>query len=211
MLNFFEGIKRLIAICLVMLLIVTSTLTILPASAKADNISIVKNNLPSIEQMKEMAKNNLPSIEQMKGFKEIAKKLVPPNPVETLKDILIGGLEDGVEGRDRSNQKATKAGLVTTVLVATSVTSAASAGAGTLAGYAGIASAVSSMGLGGVTTAIAGAMGTNVFGAAATAVVTSAVGGPAVMGVILIGGTAATAYGTYEAAHWIGKQFQLWK
>lgn len=211
MLNFFQGIKRLIAICLVMLLIVTSTLTILPASARADNSLIVKNNLPSIEQMKELAKKNLPSREQIKELKEIAKKPVPPNPVKTLKDNLIDGFNDGVKGDNRSSEKVAKVGVLTTVFVATSVTSAASAGAGTLAGYAGIASAVSSMGLGGVTTAIAGAMGTNVFGAAATAVVTSAVGGPAVMGVILVGGTAATAYGTYEAAHWVGKQFQLWK
>lgn len=197
MLNLFQRIKKLIAICLVSVLLVTSTLTILPAPANADNISIVKDSLPSIRWWKDL--------------KETAKSLVPPNPFTEAKNILEDGFRDGIEGRDRSNQRATKVGLVTTALVVTSVGSAASAGAGALAGYAGIASAVSSMGLGGVTTAIAGAMGSNVFGAAATAVVTSAVGGPVVMSMILAGGTAATAYGTYEAAHWVGKRFQLWK
>jgi hypothetical protein len=197
MLNFFQRIKKSVAISLVTLLLVTSTLTILPAPANADNISVVKDSLLSIRWWKDL--------------KETAKSLVPPNPFVEVKNIIEDGLKDGIEGHDNSNQKATSVGLATTALVVTSVGSAASAGAGALAGYAGIASAVSSMGLGGVTTAIAGAMGSNVFGAAATAVVTSAVGGPVVMSMILAGGTAATAYGTYEAAHWIGKQFQLWK
>jgi hypothetical protein len=71
-----------------------------------------------------------------------------------------------------------------------------------------MAAAVSSLGLGGATTAIAGMMGTNVAGAAATAVVTSAVGGAVVMGAILAGGTAASAYGVYQAGKWVGKQLK---
>lgn len=126
-----------------------------------------------------------------------------------LKDA-FDGLTDGLDGSDRSAEKVAKAGIQTAAIVGTSVASAAAAGAGSLAGYAGMASAVSSMGLGGVTTAIAGAMGTNVAGAAATAVVTSAVGGPVVMGAILAGGAAATAYGVYQSGNWIGKQLKLW-
>jgi hypothetical protein len=120
------------------------------------------------------------------------------------------GLSDGIDGRDRSVEKAASASIKATAIVGTSVASAAAAGAGSLAGYAGVASAVSSMGLGGATTAIAGAMGSNVAGAAATAVVTSAVGGPVVMGAILVGGTAATAYGVYQAGNWVGKQLKWW-
>ena len=71
-------------------------------------------------------------------------------------------------------------------------------GAGSLAGYAGTASAVSKLGLGGATTAIAGAMGSSATGAAATAVVTTAVGGPVVMGGIIVGGSAAISYGFYR-------------
>lgn len=72
------------------------------------------------------------------------------------------GFTDGLDGQDKSAEKAVNAGIQTAATVGISVGSAATAGAGSLAGYAGIASAVSSMGLGGATTAIAGAMGTNV-------------------------------------------------
>lgn len=82
-------------------------------------------------------------------------------------------------------------------IVTNALTHAAGAGAGTLTGYAGIASAVSQLSLGGLTTAVAGFMGSHTAGAAATAVVTSAVGGPVVMGTLLVGGTGAVAFGAY--------------
>jgi hypothetical protein len=82
---------------------------------------------------------------------------------------------------------------------------AAAHGAGSLAGYAGIASAVSKLGLGCVTTSIAGAMGSSATGAAATAVVTSAVGGPVVMGGILIGGTVLAGYGLFKGGQAVYK------
>jgi hypothetical protein len=119
----------------------------------------------------------------------------------------VNGFMDGTQGKEKSTEQAIKKGVGTAAVVGTSVASAAAAGAGTLTGYAGVASAVSTMGLGGATTAIAGAMGTNVAGAAATAVVTYAVGGPVVMGAILVGGVAATGYGVYKALNWLGKQF----
>lgn len=52
------------------------------------------------------------------------------------------------------------------------------------------------IGLGGATTAIAGMMGSSATRVAATTVVTATVGGSVVIGVILIGGASATAYGT---------------
>ncbi len=108
-----------------------------------------------------------------------------------------GGYSDANEGRDDgATLDAVASGAVTGVTVGYTV--ATVKGAGALAGYAGTASAVSSLGLGGVTTAIAGAMGSSATGAAATAVVTAAVGGPVVMGAILVAGSAAVSYGVYK-------------
>jgi len=110
---------------------------------------------------------------------------------------------------DKSNDKsnghynAATEGAISSGIVGYSLYSASAAGAGSLTGYAGIASAVSSMGLGGVTSTIAGAMGSQATGAAATTLVTSAVGGPVVMGAILIGGTAAASYGLYKCGQFI--------
>ncbi len=122
--------------------------------------------------------------------------------MEPLRDI-VDGFVDAQQGVDRSANKSLKAGAGAAITVGTAVGSAAAAGAGSLAGYAGMASAVSSLGLGGATTAIAGAMGSSVSGAAATAVVTAAVGGPVVMGAILVSGAGATAYGVYKLGHWL--------
>jgi hypothetical protein len=102
---------------------------------------------------------------------------------------------DGVDGR---LWEAISQGAESVSIIGTAITSASTAGAGSLAGYAGIASAVSQLGLGGLMQALTGMMGTSVTGAAATAVVTSTVGGPLVMGALLVGGTSAAALGTYE-------------
>lgn len=109
------------------------------------------------------------------------------------------------EKRGEAATEALFGGAFTAGVIAKSAYCASAAGAGALTGYAGIAGAVSSLGLGGVTTAIAGAMGSSATGAAATAVVTSAVGGPVVMGAILVGGTAAASYGIYKGGQ------ALWK
>lgn len=74
-------------------------------------------------------------------------------------------------------------------------------GAGPLAGYAGMASAVSQLGIGGLVTSMAGFFGSSATGAAATAVVTSAVGGPIVMAIILAGGIAVVNIGKHQAAN----------
>lgn len=105
---------------------------------------------------------------------------------------------DKLDGIDSSTWAIIEEGATSTITIGSSIASASAAGAGSLAGYAGIASAVSQLGLGGLMTTIAGMMGSNVAGAAATAVVTSAVGGPVVMGALLVGGTGATAFGTYK-------------
>ena len=61
--------------------------------------------------------------------------------------------------------------VVAASTIGTATVSAAAAGAGSLAGYAGMASAVSSLGLGGITTTVGTMLaGHSVAGAAATAV-----------------------------------------
>jgi hypothetical protein len=105
---------------------------------------------------------------------------------------------DYKQGIDNSAWIAIQEGAGPLYAVITSISTASAAGAGNLAGYAGIASAVSQLGLGPLTTTIAGLLGSNVYGAAATAVVTSAVGGPAVMTALIVGGIAATSVGTYQ-------------
>jgi hypothetical protein len=121
---------------------------------------------------------------------------------------IIKGYTDNQQEIDNSVDEFLDTSIGAGVAIGTSVASASLAGAGSLTGYAGMASAVSTLGLGGVTTAIAGAMGSSATGAAATAVVTAAVGGPLVMGAIIVGGTGATAYGLYQLGGWIGEQMK---
>ncbi|MCT7982398.1 hypothetical protein NG796_03740 [Laspinema sp. A4] len=113
-------------------------------------------------------------------------------------------------GMDGSSWAAIEEGAGTTLLLLHTITSASAVGAGNLAGYAGIASAVSQLGLGGLTTTLASALGSSVTGAAATAVVTSAVGGPLVMAGLLTAGTAATTYGTYKMSVFVAEKLGDW-
>ena len=101
---------------------------------------------------------------------------------------------------DNSSWRLIQQGAISTFQVVWAMGAAASAGAGSLAGYAGIASAVSQLGLGGLTTAIAGMLGSSATGAAATAVVTSFVGGPLIMSLLVVGGTGAAGFSTYKAS-----------
>ena len=77
-------------------------------------------------------------------------------------------------------------GAESAVVIGQAIITVSAAGAGSLTGYAGIASAVSTLGLGQIVTATAALLGSNAVGAAATSVVTSAIGGPAAMGVVII-------------------------
>ncbi len=116
---------------------------------------------------------------------------------------------DKLDGID-SKWAAIEEGVVSTIVLTEAVKAASTAGAGQLAEYAGIASVVSKIGLGSFTKIIAGMMGKSVVGAAATAVVTSAVGGPVVMGTILVGGTVSTAYGIYELGNFTVDKLGSW-
>lgn len=97
---------------------------------------------------------------------------------------------------DRALQAAGKQVALTAATLTSSTVSASLAGAGSLTGYAGMASTVSTLGLGPATTAIAGTLGSSATGAAATAVVTSALGGPLLAGGALLAGSGILVYGT---------------
>lgn len=117
---------------------------------------------------------------------------------------------DSAQGVDSSSWMAIQEGAGATWVLLQSITTASAAGAGALSGYAGMASTVSQLGLGGLTQLIAGWLGSSASGAAATAVVTSAVGGPAVMGLLLVGGTGAVAYGGYQVSKIVTGKLQEW-
>ncbi|NMF62751.1 hypothetical protein DP113_21475 [Brasilonema octagenarum UFV-E1] len=133
-------------------------------------------------------------IEKLLFNKQLVKDA--KNFLEITPETICRAYSDKLTGTDNSTWEAIEKGAISTFTITKAVASASTAGAGALAGYAGTASAVSQLGLGGLTTALAGMMGSSVAGAAATAVVTSAVGGPLVMGALLVGGTGAVAFGS---------------
>lgn len=117
---------------------------------------------------------------------------------------------DSAQGVNDAAWAAIEKGAETTFAIAQAILSASAAEAGSLSGYAGIASVVSDLGLGSITTSIAGLLGSDAVGAAATSVVTASVGGPVVMGALLAGGAVATAYGTYELGKFSADKFNNW-
>ncbi|AMW29338.1 hypothetical protein AP285_16665 [Limnospira platensis YZ] len=130
--------------------------------------------------------------------------------LETSPKMICRAYLDSKNGIDDSYWNAILDGAGTVFIVHQTITSAAVAGAGNLTGYAGIASAVSELGLGGLTTTLASTLGSSATGAAATAVVTSAVGGPMIMAALLVGGTAATTYGSSKLAIFIANKLGEW-
>jgi hypothetical protein len=139
------------------------------------------------------------------GLKIIEETVTKISKVESTVNKGHKGFKDAKNKTDDSMNTAIQEGAWTAGTVTYGVGAATAHGAGSLAGYAGMASAVSNLGLGGVTTSIAGAMGSSASGAAATAVVTSVVGGPLVMGAILVMGTAGAAYGVYKGGQAVAK------
>ncbi|MBD2040728.1 hypothetical protein [Microcoleus sp. FACHB-672] len=127
--------------------------------------------------------------------------------LDTTPDQLCSIYRDHLQGIDNSQWDALQTGAASTFTVLQAVNSASAAGAGALSSYAGIASAVSQLGLGGVTATAAGLLGSSATGAAATAVVTSFVGGPLVMGALLAGGTGLAAWGSYKTIEFTAQQF----
>lgn len=106
-----------------------------------------------------------------------------------------------ITGVDYTGWQAIEKGAGPTYMVFKALSHASLAGAGNLTGYAGIASTVSQLGLSGVVTPLASLLGSGATGAAATAVVTSAVGGPAIMAALIIGGAVVTDIGVHHAVN----------
>ncbi|CAD5953204.1 hypothetical protein PCC9214_02690 [Planktothrix tepida] len=130
--------------------------------------------------------------------------------MESTPETMCQAYLDMSQGVDSLPWKTIQKGGSATFTLFRSITAASAAGAGALSGYAGIASTVSQLGLGGLTQLVAGWLGSSATGAAATAVVTSAVGGPLVMGTLLVGGTGAFAYGSYRFGQLIAGQLDDW-
>ena len=175
-----QNLKKLVLVCLVTLLTWTNLCILSPRPAYAIGFPQI-----SIDEIHKLIPN--------KSVITDAKKFLNTSP-----DTVCRAYIDYSQGKDGAAWEAMSQGAEAAFAIADAVGAASAAGAGSLAGYAGMASVVSHLGLGSLMTAIAGGMGSNVAGAAATAVVTSAVGGPVVMGAILAGSVGATAFGTYK-------------
>lgn len=151
-----------------------------------------------------LAFNPIQTLDKLLSNKQLirdAKRFLEMTP-----ETFCGAYLDSLAGADSAAWRVVEEGAAAATTVTGAISSASAAGAGALSGYAGIASAVSQLGLGGLTSAAAGMMGSSASGAAATAVVTSAVGGPVVMGALIVGGAGITALGTYEAGKFaVGK------
>jgi len=171
----FHSLKRILSAFLILVIITLQLSFTLPAPAFAST---------QLLSSKQLTKN-------VKSF------------LNTTPEAICKAYIDNSRGIDNSAWEALKEGSLSTYIIIQSVSSASAAGAGALSAYAGIASSVSQLGLGWLTTAIAGMMGSSVTGAAATAVVTSAVGDPVVMTTLIVGGTSVAAIGTYKFGEFI--------
>lgn len=112
----------------------------------------------------------------------------------TIPTALSSGVLEAKNDHSHAVKVAGKQAALAAGTIGAATAGAALSGAGALAGYAGMASAVSTLGLGGVTTAAAGWLGSSATGAAATAVVTAAMGGPVVAGAAIFAGTGLAVY-----------------
>ena len=188
-----KHLKRFFSSCLIAIMITLS----LGLTSSQPALASVNLDLSFSKQVYQTLSNKQ-LIEEAKKFLNIEPKM------------FCQAYSDNLSNIDSSKWKTIEKGLTSTFTISQAIASASAAGAGPLAGYAGIASAVSQLGLGGITTAIAGMMGSSVTGAAATAVVTSAIGGPIVMSALLVGGTSAATFGTYELGKFAAKRLGIW-
>jgi hypothetical protein len=179
-----QWLKKVLSVALIALILTVHSGFIAVQSAAASNPIQVAEKLLSNKQL----------IRDAKRFLDMTP------------ETFCSAYFDNLAGSDCTFWRVAEEGFVATSKITGAISSASAAGAGALSGYAGIASAVSQLGMGGLTSAAAGIMGSSASGAAATAVVTSAVGGPVVMGALIVGGAGITALGTYEAGKFaVGK------
>jgi hypothetical protein len=174
-----------------------------------EEVSQIKKSISHINltQEVEQAKKAISRIDIGDEFQHVKEILSNQHLVEEAKQYLAitpdkfcTAYSEAASGVDNSSWQIIQKGAVSVFTLIQAMSAAATAGAGSLTGYAGMASAISQLGLGGLTTTIAGMLGSSATGAAATSVVTSFVGGPLIMGILLVGGTSAAGYGTYQAS-----------
>lgn len=180
------------------------------ASKYGDNLQkVTKNQLESkygeSYKVMSMILQKLTSISLNSQSRNYVKNFLNATP-----GTICKAYQDMKNGRDDSSWSAINKGAETILLLFQTLTSTAANGAGNLTGYATIASAVSKLGLGGLIKTVAIVLGSNANGAAATAVVTSAVGGPLVMAGLLTAGTAATPYVTYKMGVFVAEKLGDW-
>lgn len=199
MLRTLQAAKTRLAQSLVVIFLVTHLWMVAPMPAASAAVSW-RSVLPSdieIPDSLQILKN--------KHLVSDAKRMMDATP-----ETFCTAYSDMLSGANSSTWEAIEASANIISNLANDIVSAYLAGAGSLSGYAGVASLVSKLGLGSVTTTIAKTMGFKVAGAAATSVVTSAVGGPVVMGAIVAGGVGLTAYGIYKVGQFSAENFQEW-
>lgn len=213
---------RLISSCLIVVLLTVSLVFSSPARAYAgmpldlqmatDTVKNVISNV-DLDAAKDTVKNVISNADAVKNLlsnpevvtntvkKVLSNKQLAKDAKDFLSnspDLICSAYLDFKNGTDSSLWDGVLEGGLAVAKIGQAIGSAFGAGAGSLSGYAGIASMVSHAGLGGLTSTIAGLLGSNVSGAAATAVVTSTVGGPVVMSGLIVAGLGATAIGSAE-------------
>jgi hypothetical protein len=194
----FSRFNRLIPSLLIVILLTLSFLLTFPTEAHADTIS----NLIKYKSSLLKVINKLPQNEK---FLAGAKDFLNSSPQR-----ICNAYWDQRNGTSSSSWDLLRKEAEAAVIIGQAMILASAAGAGSLTGYAGIASAVSTLGLGQIVTATAALLGSNAVGAAATSVVTSALGGPLAMAAVILSILASVAYATQYLAWIVATQLGDW-
>jgi hypothetical protein len=201
-------LRRLISSVLIVVLLTVSLVFTSPANAYAGlpiDLNTVTDTLKNISSNADEVKEIAQKLLSNKFLMRDAKQFLSASP-----DLICSAYIDMQNNGNSSRWDAILKGGTAAATVTQAAMSASAAGAGSLTGYAGIAAAVSQLGLGGLTQAAAGFLGSNAVGAAATAVVTSTVGGPVAMAALVTVGLAGTAYVGAEVTSLVAHNLGDW-
>ena len=195
----FPRFDRLIFSFMIVILLTVSVVLIAPGDAHADTFTnLIKYRGDLLKVI-----NKLPNNEK---FLAGAKDFLNTSPQK-----ICRAYWEQRNGNNSSQWDALLKGAEAAVIIGQAMIAASAAGAGTLTGYAGIASAVSTLGLGPIVTATAATLlGSSAVGAAATSVVTSAVGGPLVMAAVIISILASSVAASNYLAWIVAAQLGDW-
>jgi hypothetical protein len=191
--------NRLILSFMIVILLTVSAVLADPGDAHADTVTnLIKYKGDLLKVI-----NKLPNNEKfLTGAKDF---------LETSPQQICRAYWDQRNGNNSSQWDALLKGAEAAVIIGQAMIAASAAGAGTLTGYAGIASAVSTLGLSPIVTATAATLlGSSAIGAAATSVVTSAVGGPFVMAAVITSILASAVFAANYLAWTVAAQLGDW-